>query len=129
MTLDQVRAAMPVSEEDCNLYCDHNSAVWMTVRCGSAGRIAHHIAKATLAFGHCAISHNDLAAASFCGRRTVGKAVRELIEKGFISYEGRTATGEPIYSAVWERAKACAARNDFVAPEDSLEPTNAQEAA
>lgn len=129
MTLDQVRSAMPYGEEECNLYCNHNADVWRTVRCGSAGRVAHYIAKATLAFGNCAISHNDLAAASFCGRRTVGKAVRELVEKGFISSEGRTATGEPIYKAIWERAEACAARNDFVAPEDSLEPTNAQEAA
>lgn len=98
-----------------------------------------------MVFGYCAISHNELADAARCGRRNVGKAIRKLIDSGFISYEGKAADGSPIYKAIWERAEvqrkwdesycaayaeACAANKKFVAPDyPRWEPKNVTKAA
>ncbi|WP_354267104.1 hypothetical protein [Bradyrhizobium sp. I1.7.5] len=145
MTLEQIKSRMHCREEDFDMTQHFESAVWRILRSSSAEKIGACIAKGTHLFGHCAISHNELADAARCSRRNVGKAIRKLIDAEFLSYHGKAADGSPIYRAIWERAKvhrkwdesyceayheARAANTKFVAPAyPGWDPKNVTKAA
>jgi hypothetical protein len=104
MTLEQFRNSYCEFEEQAAIANAFDDAVVRTIPMGTAYFLARRLANATMQHGYSAVSHNSLAKVCRSSPRKIGKAVRALIENGFVSYEGRADNGAPIYKCCWERA-------------------------
>jgi hypothetical protein len=105
MTLEQFRTSHCECDEQAALANAYDDAVMKTIPIGTAYFLARRLANATMQHGYSAVSHNSLARVCRSSPRKIGRAIQALIDNGFVSYEGRTANGAPIYKAVWERAE------------------------
>jgi hypothetical protein len=89
MTLEQFKMSHCQSEEQAALANAYDDAVMKTIPMGTAYFLARRLANATMQHGHSAVSHNSLARVCRSSPRKIGKAIRALIDNGFVSYEGQ----------------------------------------
>ena len=92
-----------LSKAQENQMWDYTQALGYVVKTSSACRIAEEISSDTTRRGACRRFHNELATVAGVGRRQVFKAIRKLLDLQFITFEGRSETGAPIYHACWQR--------------------------